>query len=84
MANEKEVKCYLMKQGTTIKDASALIDVSVYRNFIRGDVVHFDDYYQYNGDKVQLLIEGKWKSEAKKYVVSTGDIVEFFWHHSRK
>jgi obg-like ATPase 1 len=83
MASENEVKCFGISHGTTIKDASALIDVEIYRKFIRGDVVQWDDYFSLQGDKVMLQLEGKWKSEAKKYVVGNGDIVEFFWHQGK-
>jgi hypothetical protein len=55
-----------------------------FRNFIRGDVVQFDDYYEHRGDKTALLLEGKWKSEAKKYIVGNGDIVEVFWHQHKQ
>ncbi len=54
--------------------------VYYYRNFLRGEVIAFADYERYNGDKLKLLIDGKLKTETKKYIVNDGDIIEYFAH----
>ncbi len=43
-------------------------------------MIGFADYERYKGDKLKLLMDGKLKSETKKYVVNDGDIIEFFTH----
>eukprot|EP01032_Pedospumella_encystans_P009083 gene9083-10725_t len=79
-ASEKEVKCWCVKQGKTIMECSAVVDVNIARNFLRGEVIAFADYERYKGDKLKLLMDGKLKSETKKYIVNDGDIIEFFTH----
>lgn len=45
---------------------------------MRGDVIAFADFQRYNGDKLKLMIDGKLKTETKKYIVNDGDLIEFF------
>ena len=49
------------------------------RNFLRGEVVSFNDFHFHGGDRLKVMMEGKLKAETKKYVVNDGDIIEFFW-----
>jgi len=56
-----------------------------YRNFIRCDIVAFEDFHKCNGDKVKVILEGRLKSETKKYVMNDGDIIlEFFYHKAQE
>ncbi len=50
------------------------------RNLIRADVISFEDYAYHEGDLLQIRMNGKLKSETRKYVVNDGDVVEFFYH----
>ncbi len=43
-------------------------------------MIGFADYERYKGNKLKLLMDGKLKSETKKYIVNDGDIIEFFTH----
>ena len=43
-------------------------------------MITFKDYFEYKGDKVNLILDKKVKSESKKYIVNDGDIIEFFYH----
>jgi ribosome-binding ATPase YchF (GTP1/OBG family) len=83
-ADDREVRCFSLKKGKTLMEASACIDVHIMRNFIRGDVVSYADFRRYNGDKLKLMIDGRLKAETKKYIVNDGDIIEFFWHGQEK
>ena len=54
----------------------------IYRNFLRAEVISATDYQRYGGDKLKLMIDGKLKSETKKYIVNDGDFIEYFMKKS--
>ena len=50
---------------------------------MRGDVVAYNDFHFYHGDRLKLMMEGKLKAETKKYTVNDGDIIEYFIHPTK-
>ncbi|KAJ1433989.1 hypothetical protein B484DRAFT_446981, partial [Ochromonadaceae sp. CCMP2298] len=83
-ADNREVRCFALKKGRNIMEASAALGVHVMRNFIRGDVVSYEDFRRYKGDRLKIMIEGRLKAETKKYIVNDGDIIDFCWHGQEK
>jgi len=75
------LKCWTLKVGSSVVDAAAMVDIHIARNFIRCDIVAFEDFHKCNGDKVKVILEGRLKSETKKYVVNDGDIILDFYYH---
>jgi ribosome-binding ATPase YchF (GTP1/OBG family) len=49
------------------------------KGFIRAQVVAFDDYVKYNGEK-GAREAGVLRPEGKEYVMQDGDVVEFMFN----
>lgn len=75
-AGVKEVHAWTVKKGTNAQDASGEIHSDFAKNFIRAEVVSFDDFVSCGGWKASRQA-GKVRSEGKDYIVRDGDIVEF-------
>lgn len=73
----RELKAWACRQGTTIKNAAALIDFFLYRDFQRGEVYSYDDMLDFEGDFARLDEFGKHRHQVKHYVVGDGDIITF-------
>ena len=72
---EKEVRAWTIKKGTNAQDAAGVIHTDFIKNFIKADVVTYDDFIKlgWKGAKE----EGKVRSEGKDYIVKDGDVIEF-------
>jgi GTP-binding protein YchF len=75
-AGVKEVRAWTIKKGTNAQDASGEIHSDFVKNFIRADVVPFDDFVSFGGWK-NCRQEGKVRSEGRDYTVQDGDVIEF-------
>lgn len=75
-AGIKEVRAWTIKNGINAKQASGVIHTDFEKNFIKADVVSFEDFVQYKG-WVNCRSLGKVRSEGKDYVVVDGDVIEF-------
>jgi ribosome-binding ATPase len=75
-AGEKEVRAWTIKQGMTAPQAAGVIHTDFEKNFIKADVVSFDDFVQ-NSGWVNCRALGKVKSEGKEYLMKDGNVVEF-------
>lgn len=75
-AGEKEVRAWTIKQGTRAQDAAGVIHNDFVKNFIKADVVNFEDFIQLNGWK-NCREKGKVRSEGRDYIVQDGDVIEF-------
>jgi ribosome-binding ATPase YchF (GTP1/OBG family) len=53
------------------------------RNFLRADVVAFEDYQKFQGDFLKLQMECKLRNEGRKYIVNDGDIIQFFENNTK-
>ncbi|MBU2592736.1 MAG: redox-regulated ATPase YchF [Patescibacteria group bacterium] len=72
----KEVRAWTIKQETDAKDAAGAVHSDFKDNFIKADVVSFEDFVQYGG-WVNARAAGKVRSEGKDYLVADGEVVEF-------
>jgi hypothetical protein len=73
-AGEKEVRAWVIKKGTNAADASAVIHTDFKKNFIKMEVVSFEDFIKFKGwnnakDKGFLKIVGA------DYILNDGDVV---------
>jgi len=75
-AGEKEVRAWTIKNGTRAQDAAGAIHNDFVKNFIKADVVNFNDFIELNGWKVCREL-GKVRSEGRDYIVKNGDVIEF-------
>jgi hypothetical protein len=74
-AGEKEVRAWTIKEGTMAPEAAGTIHTDFEKNFIKADVVDFNDFIQMGWKKARE--EGKVRSEGKDYIVKDGDVIEY-------
>lgn len=75
-AGEKEVRAWTIKKDTRAQDAAGAIHNDFVKNFIKADVVDFQDFVELGGWK-NCREKGKVRSEGRDYIVQDGDVVEF-------
>lgn len=75
-AGEKEVRAWTIRQNTRAQDAAGVIHNDFVKNFIKADVITFEDFIKYGGWKA-CREEGKVRSEGRDYTVKDGDVIEF-------
>ncbi|KKQ94419.1 MAG: redox-regulated ATPase YchF [Candidatus Levybacteria bacterium RIFCSPLOWO2_12_FULL_39_17] len=75
-AGEKEVRAWTIRSGTTAQNAAGEIHTDFVRNFIKAEVVKFEDFISNNGWKASRE-KGKARFEGKDYIMQDGDVVEF-------
>lgn len=75
-AGEKEVRAWTVKKGTNAQMASGEIHTDFIKNFIKADVVSYEDFVQYGGWKGSREA-GKTRLEGRDYIVKDGDVIEF-------
>ena len=73
---EKEVRAWTVKKGTTAPDAAGEIHTDFIKNFIKAEVVSYDEFVSNNGWKSSRSL-GKARMEGKEYIVNNGDVIEF-------
>ncbi len=71
-----EVRAWQIKNGSTAAKASAAIHTDFEKNFIKAEVVAYDDYITYE-TKLKAKDAGKLRLEGKDYIVKDGDVIEF-------
>jgi len=76
---EKETRAWTIKKGTKAPEAAGVIHSDFQKNFIRMEVVKFNDFVECGG-WAGARQKGKIKIQGKDYVVEDGDIV--FVRHS--
>ncbi len=74
-AGEKEVRAWTIKKGIDAQNAAGEIHTDFIKNFIKADVVDYEDFIQYGWKKARD--EGKVRSEGRDYIVKDGDVIEF-------
>lgn len=72
----KEVRAWTVKVGATAPEAAGVIHTDFERGFIRAEVIAFDDFIEYNGEK-GAAAAGKSRLEGKTYIVQDGDVMHF-------
>lgn len=75
-AGVKEVRAWTVKVGATAPQAAGVIHTDFERGFIRAEVIAFDDFIEYNGEK-GAAAAGKSRLEGKTYIVQDGDVMHF-------
>ena len=75
-AGPKEVRAWTFKRGMKAPACAGIIHSDFEKGFIRAEVISFDDYKKYNGEK-GAKEAGKLRSEGKEYVMKDGDICLF-------
>lgn len=75
-AGVKEVRAWTVKVGATAPEAAGMIHTDFERGFIRAEVIAFDDFIQYQGEK-GAAAAGKSRLEGKTYIVQDGDVMHF-------
>lgn len=75
-AGEKEVRAWTIKRGANAQNAAGVIHTDFIKNFIKAEVVSFEDFVQYRGwEKAREL--GKSRFEGRDYLVRDGNVIEF-------
>ena len=75
-AGVKEVRAWTVKVGATAPEEAGVIHTDFERGFIRAEVIAFDDFIEYNGEK-GAAAAGKSRLEGKTYIVQDGDVMHF-------
>ena len=75
-AGVKEVRAWTVKVGATAPEAAGVIHTDFERGFIRAEVIGFDDFIEYGGEK-GAAAAGKSRLEGKTYIVQDGDVMHF-------
>ncbi len=75
-AGEKEVRAWTIKVGATAPEAAGAIHTDFKRGFICAEVMSYDDFLLYSGEK-GAKEAGKFRLEGKDYIVSDGDVIHF-------
>ena len=76
---EQEARAWTTKSGSTAPEAAGVIHTDFQKNFIRAEVVAYDDFIKYNGWSGSSTA-GKMHLEGKDYIVRDGDVM--FFRHS--
>ena len=75
-SGEMETKAWTITRGMSGPQAAGVIHTDFEKNYIRAEVVSFDDFIAGNG-WVGAKEKGKVRVEGKEYIVKDGDIVFF-------
>lgn len=73
---DKEVHAWTIKKGTMAVKAAGVIHTDFENNFIKADVIPFDDFVEYGG-WVKARELGKVRIMGKDYIICDGDVIEF-------
>ncbi|MCL2537813.1 MAG: DUF933 domain-containing protein, partial [Coriobacteriia bacterium] len=75
-AGPEEVRAWTIPIGAKAPQAAGVIHSDFERGFIKAEVVSFEDYVEYGGEKGARDV-GKLRLEGKDYVVKDGDVMHF-------
>lgn len=85
-AGEIEVRAWTIKKGISAQNAAGVIHTDFIKNFIKAEIVSFNDFINPSVLASPKPSEGGWKKarelgksrmEGKDYIMQEGDIVEF-------
>lgn len=79
-AGEKEVRSWMVHQGTTAVEAAGAIHTDLARGFVRAEIFHCGNLFQLGSERA-VKAHNLVRREPKDYVIQDGDIV-FIQHHS--
>ena len=75
-AGPKEVRAWTFKKGMKAPECAGIIHSDFEKGFIRAEVISFEDYEKYKGEK-GAKEAGKLRSEGKEYQMQDGDVCLF-------
>ena len=75
-AGVKEVRAWTVKVGATAPEAAGVIHTDFESGFIRAQVIAYEDFIEYGGEK-GASAAGKARLEGKTYIVQDGDVMHF-------
>lgn len=75
-SGEKETRAWTVKKGSTAPEAAGVIHSDFKNNFIRAEVVSYENYIKFNGFN-GAKENGALGIEGKDYVVEDGDVMYF-------
>ncbi len=78
--NEKEVRAWEIKKGTTAPEAAGKIHSDMKKGFIKARVYKYKDLKKYKSEE-KLKDHGLIRVEGKDYVVKDGDIIYFLFNN---
>ena len=78
-AGPKEVRAWTFRRGWKAPQCAGVIHTDFEKGFIRAQVVSFDDYVKYGGEK-GAREAGVLRPEGKEYEMQDGDVVEFLFN----
>ena len=76
VTGEKETRAWTIKSGAKAPEAAGVIHTDFERGFIAAEVLHYDDYVEFQS-KSAARDAGKLRIEGKEYLVNDGDVIEF-------
>ena len=75
-AGPKEARAWSIPNGYLAPQAAGTIHTDFEKKFIKAEVISFEDYMHYKGEK-QCKDAGKLRLEGKEYIVKDGDVMHF-------
>jgi len=73
--NEKELRAWSLKKGTSVYEAAGLIHSDIQRGFIKAEITGYEDLIKAGGPN-QARAKGAVKLEDKGYLVCDGDLIQ--------
>lgn len=73
---EKETRAWTITRGTKAPQAAAVIHTDFEKNFIRAEVISYDDFVKFGGE-AGARDNGRLRVEGKDYVMQDGDVCHF-------
>lgn len=73
---EQETRAWTVHRGAKAPEAAGVIHTDFVKNFIRAEVIAYDDYVACNGE-AGARDAGKLRIEGKEYVMKDGDVCHF-------
>jgi ribosome-binding ATPase len=73
---EQETRAWTIKKGTKAPQAAGVIHTDFEKNFIRAEVISYQDYIDCDGE-AGARDKGKLRIEGKEYVMQDGDVCHF-------
>ncbi|HKC14371.1 MAG TPA: redox-regulated ATPase YchF [Patescibacteria group bacterium] len=75
-AGEKEARAWTIEKGTDAQNAAGVIHTDFIKNFIKAEVIAYEDFVAVNGWK-NAREQGKTRFEGRDYIIKDGEVVEF-------
>ena len=73
-AGEKEVRSWIISQGTTVVEAAGLIHTDMARGFIRAETMNCDDLIRLGSER-EIKAQNLLRREPRDYVIQKGDVI---------